>query len=120
MDTKTRYQARLTAHAIDRYDELLVHTLDTCATDLSPECVRWGAVSDPRGWLRALQRSDASDALHAVLTFAEQHAIASEDLEDIIVHGAACRDSESLGALRDELLFNGSELSSALRNWAGR
>lgn len=122
MDELMRSRARLTMHAIEKHTELLIAALDGALIELSPECVRWGAVCDPRRWMTNRCTTGASErhkACGEVLALAHQYVGAATDLETLIRAGAAGHDCACKAALRDTVLETAGQLCSALRRWLG-
>jgi hypothetical protein len=122
MDELMRSRARQTMHAMEKHTELLVAALDGALIELSPECVRWGAVCDPRRWMTnrcATGASERHKACGEVLALAHQSVEAATVLETLIRAGAAGHDCECKAALRDTVLETAEQLWSALRRWLG-
>ncbi len=120
MDAQTQSRARLTMHAIKQHSRLLADSLDASAVDLSPECTRWSAVSDPRRWLApSLASGDHARGARraAVLDLAARYADAAHDLERFIREGAAGHDCDAKAALRDDCLALADELIASLADW---
>jgi hypothetical protein len=123
MDELMRSRARLNLHAIEKHTELLVAALDGALIELSPECVRWGAVCDPRRWMTARCTTGGSErhsACSQILAIAPRYTEAVTELETLIRAGAAGHDCECKAALRDTVLETAEQLCSALRRWLGQ
>lgn len=115
MDAKTQSRVRLTMHAIERHSQLLLETLDASLVELSPECVRWSAVCDPRCWLKpGIAWHAQCDMQRAITDLAKKYVLMSDELERFIRAGAAGHDCEAKYAFRDEFMCLTGELCSLL------
>jgi hypothetical protein len=122
MDAQTQSRVRLTLHAIERHSLLLIEAVDASMVELTPECVRWGAVSDPRRWLSPTlctfdQRHDS--IRRQVLDLAARYAAVADDIERFISAGAAGHDCDAKATLREDFVSIARELTLALQQWVG-
>lgn len=120
MDAQTKSGARLATHAIERHTQLLIETLDASLVHISPECVHWSAVCDPRRWLAPAFASfdwHREPIRHAIFNLASQYTATSDDLERFIQSGSAGHECDSKAILRDDLLAITRELINLLEQW---
>lgn len=120
MDAQTRSRARLSLHAIERQSQLLVEALDASMVEVSAECTRWGAVSDPRRWLTpslAPHGKERAAMQRQLQEAATKFAQVTEDVERFIRAGAAGHECEAKCSLREDLVYAMHELAYCLRSW---